>query len=45
MILSSYAAQAEKEKQLNHSVDLNLDIKRLEADLLSAKETINPEVP
>jgi hypothetical protein len=35
-------AQAEKEKQLNRRVELNLEIKRLEVKLAAAKEGLSP---
>ena len=33
-------AQAEKEKQINRRVELNLEIKRLEAELAFAEKTL-----
>ena len=38
--LASLRAQATKEKQINRRVDLNLSIKRLEAELLAAGKTL-----
>jgi len=42
--LASLRAQAAKEKQLNRRVELNLDIKRLEAELTAVEEKLRMEV-
>jgi len=42
--LNLLRARAAKEKQINRRVELNLEVKRMEAELASIKESLAPGV-
>ena len=43
--IASLRSQAAKEKQLSRRVAINLEVKRLETELASAAQNLNPETP